>query len=201
MKLNYELLKEVYIKKGYEFFDRGTYNLNLFGIRSNDLKVNEFNDFMGIAYKDELGNDQVFVFKASTKPGLYYLKHKKLNENGTAILIPNQYKSAWRLGYHKGYEALQQNTTNFKVWRDADSDGEFDYSGDIYSDVAGLNAHTTSFKSTIERVGKYSAGCQVIQDDKEFLIFLSIIKKSLDFYGNSFTYTLFTEDDFINNKN
>ncbi|WP_196888483.1 hypothetical protein [Aureivirga sp. CE67] len=196
MKLNYDLLKNVYTSKGYEFFDRGFYNLNLFGIRSNDLTVNEFNDFIGVAYKDELGNEQVFMFKGTTKPGLHYLKNEKLREHGTAILIPNQYKSAWKLDFHKGYEALRQNTTNFKVWRDGDSDGEFDYSGDVFTDVSGLNLHTTSFKNDIERVGKYSAGCQVVQDDKEFLILMSIIKKSLDFYGNSFTYTLLTEKDF-----
>lgn len=197
MKLSYNDLKQVYESKQYVFFDHGAYNLNLFGIRSNDLAVNEFNDFVGVAYRDELDNPAVLLFRATTKPGLDYLKNKLGNEQGTAILIPGQYRGAWMLGYHRGYEALQQRADGvFKVWRDGDKDGNLDMAGPIYSDVRGLNGHTTSFINEVEKVGSYSAGCQVIQSSHDFQILISIVKKATTRYSNSFTYTLLTETDF-----
>lgn len=179
------------------FFDTGQFNLNLFGIRSSAPLVDEFNDHMGMAYLDDYGNETLLLFKATTKPGLHWLKNNLGNVNGTAILIPGQYRRCWKLGYHKGYKAMQQHGEGiFKVWRDNDSDGELDIDGPIYEDVQGLNGHTTSFKNEVERVGAYSAGCQVIQDDLDFNIFFSVISKSASEYGDIFSYTLLDESDF-----
>lgn len=198
MIISYNKLKNIVESKSYAFFDKGSFNINIFGIRSNDLKINEFNDYMGVAYRDDFNNTNIQIFKATTKPGLYWLKNKLGNINGTAILIPGQYKSCWKLGYHKGYQALVQNGIGiFKVWRDNDADGELDINGQIYKDVSGLNGHTTSFKNDIDMVGAYSAGCQVIQDDLDFNIFLSVIKKSTNNYGNTFSYTLLEQNNFI----
>ncbi|WP_421752748.1 hypothetical protein [Croceimicrobium sp.] len=196
MEIDYAKLQAVYAAKGYRFFDQGAFNLNLFGIRNASAQVDEFNDWMGVAFRDEWLNPRLLLFRASTKPGLYYLKHKILNVNGTAILIPGQYRGAWKLGHHNGYEALQQRSEGvFKVWRDADHDAQFDYSGPIYTDVQGLNGHTTSFRSEVERVNRYSAGCQVVQDDLDFNCLMLIVKKSLDYFSNSFSYTLLEEGD------
>jgi len=197
MKLSYDDVKQVFLNKGYTFFDTGSYNLNLFGIRSGHPRVNEFNDWIGIVFKDALGNKQAIGFKASTDPGYYWLKHQLGNINGTAILCPGQYRHCWVVGTHQGYEALQQSPgARFLVWRDNNANGILDESGPVYNDVSGLNCHTTSFRTEVDRVGRYSAGCQVIQDDLDFLIFLSIVRKSADMYGNSFTYTLFRDNDF-----
>ena len=200
MNLTYDKLKETMEAKQYSFFDDGAYNLNIFGIRSGDYKVDEFNDFVGLAYRDEGDNKVLQVFKATTKPGLYYLKNKLGNVNGTAILIPGQYRKCWKLGFHKQrYQALVQNGAGvFKVWRDNDSDSDLDMNGPVYTDVGGLNAHTTSFTSEVERVGQYSAGCQVIQDDLDFKIFLAIVIKSSTLYSKIFSYTLLEEGDFDN---
>lgn len=196
MKLNYQDLQAVMLNKGYRFFDHGAYNLNLFGIRNGSSLVNEFNDWMGVAYRDEWGNERLLLFAATTKPGLYYLKHRLGNAQGTAILIPGQYRSVWKLGKHKGYKALQQQKYGlFKVWRDADQDAQFDYQGKVYRNVRGLNGHTSSFKNDIDKVNRYSAGCQVIQDDLDFKILMAIVEKSLKYWGNSFTYTLLEERD------
>ena len=197
MNLDYQQLMNVFNRKGYSFFDSNGYNINIFGIRSNDSLVDEFNDWIGIAFKDVIGNAQIITFKATTDPGYYWLKKKNGNINGTAILCPGQYRKCWQLGTHKGYEALQQSAfAKFKVWRDSDSDGVLDKTGRIYNDVSGLNCHTTSFLRDVNRVGQYSAGCQVIQDDLDFMIFLSIVKKSASLYGDYFSYTLLEENDF-----
>lgn len=197
MELSYTTLRDTVRSKGYIFFDSGQFNINVFGIRSDKPLVDEFNDHMGIAYSDDFGNESLLLFKATTKPGLHWLKNSLGNVNGTAILIPGQYRSCWKLGYHKGYKALQQHGDGiFKVWRDNDSDGALDIDGPVYDDVKGLNGHTTSFKNEVERVGAYSAGCQVIQDDLDFNIFLSVISKSASLYGDVFSYTLLEEKDF-----
>lgn len=197
MKLDYTSLRDVVVSKGYSFFDDGAYNLNIFGIRSADPLVDEFNDYMGVAYRDTFNNPIINVFKATTKPGLYWLKNKLGNINGTAILLPGQYRRCWKLGYHKNYRALEQNGTGiFKVWRDNDSDGDLDMNGDVFDDVTGLNGHTTSFINEVDRVGAYSAGCQVVQDDLDFSILLSVVIRSAALYGNTFSYTLLEESDF-----
>jgi len=198
MKITYADLRKVYQNMNYSFFDTGSYNLNIFGIRKNLGLVDEFNDVIGLAFKDDFENAIVIAFKSSTDPGLFWLKNQLGNINGTAILCPGQYKACWDLGFHKGYQALQQSeVAAFCVWRDKNYNGELDENGPVYKDVTGLNCHTTSFKNDIIKVGKYSAGCQVIQDDLDFAIFLSIIKKSASKYGNTFSYTLFNEKDFL----
>lgn len=187
-------IKSLYKRYAYPFFE-GPYNVNVFGIRNESLEVDEFNDVIGVAYQDQRGNLQCLTFEGTTKPGLYYLKNKLGNINGTFILQPGHYKQCWVLGHHKGrYEALvQSDRAEFIGWRDNDSDGEFDYTGNLYDDVTGLNLHTTSFKSEIEKVGPYSAGCIVCKDDMEFKILLSVIKKSIELYGDYISFSLFQQ--------
>jgi len=198
MELNYQDLMELFASKGYAFFDTGSYNVNIFGIRSSEPIVDEFNDVLGVAYKDDFGNVEVELFKATTKPGLYWLKHRLGNIDGTAILVPGQYRSCWILGFHKGYQALVQKGMGvFRTWRDRDADGDLDTDGEIFDNVRGLNMHTTSFKTDVDKVGAYSAGCQVVQDDLDLSILLSILTKAANNFGNSFSYTLLDESDFL----
>jgi len=197
MKIDYQQLKRVMEAKAYRFFDQGIYNLNLFGIRNTSDEVDVFNDWLGLAFRDEWANPRLLLFRGTTKPGLHYLKHRLLHLEGTAILIPGQYRGVWKLGQHQGYQALQQRKSKaFRVWRDPDLDAKFDYSGLVYHDVQGLNLHTTSFRNRVERVNRYSAGCQVIQNPHDFEIFILIVKRSLEYYPNSFSYTLLEQADF-----
>ena len=193
----YHRLQDIYTQKGYTFFDEGAYNLNLFGVRADALNVDEFNDIIGVAYRDDIDANQLITFRASTKPGLYWLKNQLGNIHGTAILVPGQYRGCWELGFHRNYEALvQRPAAHFNTWRDNDADGQLDMEGLVYTDATGLNLHTTSFINDTERVGKYSAGCQVVQDDLDFAILLALIKKSSSIYGTRFSYTLLEEGDF-----
>jgi len=190
--MTYDQVKELYKQNGYKFYDSGKHNVNLFGIRNGYDTVDEFNDVLGIAYRDDNNKPVVIEHKGTTKPGLYYLKNKLGNKNGTAILIPGYYPKCWTIGKHSGkYEALVQNGNVFNVWRDNDSDGKFDIGGRIYTDVGGLNMHTTSFVNYNAKVGAYSAGCQVRQYSKQHLEVMEIIKKSAQLYGNVFSYALF----------
>ena len=59
----------------------------------------------------------------------------------------------------------------------------------------GINIHRSNEFWTRATVDNYSAGCQVFNDPKEFISFMSLVKKAADIYGNCFTYTLITEED------
>ena len=185
----YSEVKALYAGLGHRFYDNGAFNVNLFGIRKRG-KANEFDDILGIAYRDEFGNGIVLEHKGTTDPGKYWLETKMGNVHGTAILIPGQYPRCWEIGEHKGYPALVQKGMPFKVWRDGDQDGDLDFGGAEHKDVTGLNMHTTSFLSEVEKVGAYSAGCQVRQHHEDHLMVMEILKRSAEKYSNSFTYTL-----------
>jgi hypothetical protein len=198
-KIEYDFIRNMYSGKGYKFYDTGAYNINLFGIRNKDLSVvDEFNDIIGVAYLDEFLNKQCLIFQGTTKPGLTYLKDKLGNEEGTAILCEGQFTKCWFIDKHnKGkeheHDAYRQRGEGvFKVWRDKDKDGQFDLSGTVYTDVQFLNGHTTR-DFDIYKVGGFSAACQVIQDDKEHQVWVSVGKRSAELYGNCFTYTLFRQ--------
>lgn len=186
----YSEVKALFEALGHRFFDEGSYNLNLYGIRRGYSAVDEFNDILGIAFRDKNGNPVNIEHEGTTLPGLYWLKHRMGNINGTAILKPGQYAGALTFGLHSGYEALVQKGSPFEVWRDHDQDGNLDPNGKIYTDVTGLNMHTTSFKSEVDRIGAYSAGCQVRKNPEDHLTLMAFAKKSAMKYGNSFTYTL-----------
>lgn len=196
--LDYNSLKGVYDKMGYPLYE-GKYNVNIFGIRSDSTDIDQFNDILGICYQDNFDRWNVLAFEGTTKAGLYYLKNKLGNSKGTFILKEGYYKSCWKSGLHSGkYPALVQNRNEvFEGFRDNNSDGKLDLTGKLYNDVTGLNFHTTSFINDKDRVGAYSAGCQVVRDDKDFLAVKALIDRSLEIYGDSISYALFNAKDFF----
>src|SRR6478609_4254603 len=109
---------------GYKIQDSDAldYNLNLVGIRSNDMTPNQFNDWEYVFWK-YAGSWELVKFRITTDPGLFYLKNPA-NVEGTAIVKPGQYINVWSKGLHKGeYPALVQ-TGPITVFRDNDKDGD-----------------------------------------------------------------------------
>ena len=198
--LDFSSIFQAYSRKGYRFYDSGKFNVNLFGIRNSENIVDEFNDILGICYIDDFDRPVVIAIKGTTKPGKYWLGEKHVgNEDGTFILKEGYYQSCFKMGLHKGkYECLvQAYPDSFEGYRDKNKDGIIDYSGELYKNVTGLNFHTTSFLNDKEKVGAYSAGCQVVQDDLDFVTMLPIIKKSMEKYGSHVSYALFNMRDFF----
>jgi hypothetical protein len=193
--MEYNQVKKMYEDKGHKFFTE-KYALNIFGERVLNQSINKFNDIIGVAYIDEFGNGKCLTFKGTTVPGLSWLKEKMGTAAGTFILKEGQYLNCWTVRPHNGkYDCLGQvNKKVFIGYRDSDKDGQLDLTGKEYDDVMGLNLHTTSFNSNTELVGLYSAGCQVIQDDKNFLILMAIVNKAREVWNaNNFSYTLFNK--------
>ncbi len=183
-----DILKILKIKN-YKIFDNGIqYNLNIGGIRTNDMDPNRFNDWIYCFYKDESGEQQFRCWPATTDPGLYYLRYP-LYKNDTAILAPGQYLGCWKLGLHKGkYKALVQ-TKNVKVYRDSNRDEIYDYiEPSAEWGLFAINIHRASKWGIVNYVNRFSAGCQVFKEPEDFIQFIGICEKSLKYFSNKFTY-------------
>lgn len=181
--------------KGYVVFSspRG-YDLNLFGVRTEDNDANAFNDILGVMYLQN-GQWSIFTFPATTDPGVYWRRHP-MNVAGTAILKPGQYRGSHQLGKHRGqYDALVQ-AGDVTVYRDANRDDALDVDGATQTGPFGINIHRASSADPSTTVGKWSAGCQVIADPLHFDFLMALARKSAGLYGDRFTYTLLSESDF-----
>lgn len=185
---------------GYVTFTSETpYDLNVWGVRSADTTVNTFNDYLGITYRDKNLVWHTECWPATTDPGLYWLDNPG-NVNGTAILVPGQYRSTYMIDKHNGsYYALCQRAGEVKVWRDNDRDGVLDYSGPTYSGYFGINLHRASSSGTSTQVNKWSAGCQVIANNDDFDRFMTLARRQAEYHPtwSKYTYTLLTQDQLV----
>ena len=190
-------------KKGYTFFDKGSFNVNIVGVRSKDNKANKFDDTILLVYRNKKGTWEVVSSVATTDPGKHYLVDSPVNDRGTAILVPNQYRGVYRVDIHAksnknfAHEALCQRAGVLSVWRDNNRDDILDHNPEsIEEGWFGVNIHRSKSSGAANYVGAYSAGCQVFKNSTDFDTFMGVINKSKDKYGNSFTYTLLDEADF-----
>jgi hypothetical protein len=185
-------IKSAMIAKGYKWFEEGDFNLNLIGVRNSDTGdtvTNAFDDTFFIAYRDA-GKWKIHNYACTTDPGAHW-QQAPMNAGGTASLVPNQYRSTWRIDLHQGvYKALKQ----FKpvdTYRDKNKDLTYTrHIEDITNGIYGINIHRASATGVSNRVDKWSAGCQVIADSADFANLMYLAHVAEKKYGNSFTYTL-----------
>ena len=186
---------KILVNKGYAYFTKGKYNLNIIGVRRADTKVtNQFDDYIVVEYIDMYGIKTREVFAATTDPGLSSITNP-ISSKGCAILAPGQYRSCWKLGYHKGkYEAIVQYKP-VKVYRDNNKDKVYDFdSKTIEEGIFGINIHKAGDNSTI--VNGWSAGCQVLARRKDFDKLMKLAHYQISQgHGKLFTYTLINEED------
>ncbi len=181
--------------KGYRIFSSEPYDINMVGIRTNDPDTSKFNDIF-ICFYMEHGNWIFKAWKCTTDPGLYWLANP-MNVDGTAILKPGQYRGGFKLGKHRNsYEALQQRIA-LPVYRDRSKDKVMDFDEDsVQEGYYGINIHRAGSREDGSTYNdKWSAGCQVFSVRSEFEDFITIVKQSVQKWGNKITYTLFEEDD------
>ena len=189
--------QKIFARKGYAFFTKGEYNLNIIGVRHKGSKVtNHFDDCLVVIYNTNDKKEVRRVFTCTTLPGKKAMEHP-VNIVGTAILKEGQYRSCWKIGYHKGqYKALVQ-AKPVTVYRDGNKDDKFDLIPRyIDKGVFGINIHkagNSANGSTL--VDGWSYGCQVLSKSIDFNALMRLVERSASIYGNSFTYTLINEDD------
>lgn len=188
--------KDACEKKGYAFFETGDYNLNIIGVRNDSGKADKFDDNLNVLYK--VGDEWVVdAYPATTEPGTNILK-RPIVKGGTAILIPGQYRGAYKIDTHGGkrkYVAVCQRNAPVKIWRDDNRDRVPDYDGPVHEGMFGINIHRQWGPDDREYTGGVSAGCQVFQSSVDFYEFMEICQIASGEWGNSFTYTLLDEGD------
>ena len=194
--------EKLFNQKGYAYFTKGNYNLNIIGVRSNQNNkvTNKYDDCLVVIYNTESGWKRQ-IYTITTDPGKSSML-APTSAKGTAILVPGQYRGTYKIDKHRGkYQALCQRNKPVKVYRDNNKDDVYDYNPDtIDTGMFGINIHRSNEFWTRPTVDGYSAGCQVFNDPKEFNSFMNLAKKSAALYGNCFTYTLVTEEDLDNMK-
>lgn len=194
---NYDF-KKLFETKGYKYFTKGNYNLNIIGVRKNNHKqvTNKFDDVLVVIYQDN--NDKTIrkCFDITTEPGIYYMKNP-MNRKGAGILVPNQYLSTWKLGLHQGkYTALVQQKP-VEVFRDTNKDDKYDLNFEVIDrGLFGVNIHRAGNAS--KQIDKWSAACQVFANADDFNTFIKLCKKQVEERnGETFTYTLINEEDMV----
>lgn len=181
-KFTIDQVKAVCEKKRYRWLP-----FQLIGIRSSADKPNAFDDLLG--YVD---GDNIVWHTGTTNPGVHWLK-KFMNPAGCAVLAEGQHINSWIIGKHKGqYEALVQYGP-LDVYRDIDKDDKSEQMGKPVRGVYGINFHRANPKFISSIIDKWSAGCQVRNNPKEYDEFMTACKNSgLKF----FSYILLNESDF-----
>lgn len=201
-KIMADQYREVFKKKGYAFFENGDYNLNIVGVRNDSGDASKFDDFINVVYKVK-GEWVCDTYPATTEPGVKILRSpiKSVRHKGTAILVPDQYRSTYMIDTHGGkrsYTALCQRGGKVRVVRDNNRDSKPDYHNPEEEGWYGINIHKHWGSDARVNTGGVSAGCQVFQSSKDFYEFMDTCQVSCDVWGNSFTYTLLEEGDFTN---
>ena len=186
--------QKIFADKGYTFFTKGVYNLNIIGIRHKGNNItNHFDDYIVVIYNTDKEKNVKRIFQCTTLPGKKAMEHP-IQIKGTAILKEGQYRGAYKVGYHKGkYKALCQKKPLI-VYRDNNKDQVYDLSPiSIDKGIFGINIHKAGDNSTL--VDGWSYGCQVLAKSIDFNALMRLVDKSASIYGNSFTYTLINEED------
>lgn len=199
-KIVAEQYKDTFESKGYAFFENGDYNLNIIGVRNDSGDASKFDDFITVIYR--VDNQWVCdTYPVTTEPGVSILRRplKEVEHKGTAILVPGQYRSTYKIDWHgnrqKGHMALCQRGGQVSVWRDNNRDSTPDTHGPEDKGWYGINIHKHRGSDARINTGGASAGCQVFQSSKDFAEFMETCDDARDKWGNSFTYTLLEEKD------
>lgn len=174
-------LKQRFSELGFSWF-----NLHIIGIREKNNKPDAFDDFIYVVWGQSL-----YRFSCTTEPGVHWLQNL-LNPKGTAVVKADmQYIDVYKLGLHKGEPALEQ-AGDLMGYRDADKDHLAEAMGEaiVLPASCKINIHSASKTAISVIIGKWSAGCQVLNNSKEWQMFISIFKKAVQ---QRFTYTLLNE--------
>lgn len=178
-KYTIEELQKEFKRLGYSW-----HPFQIIGVRSTANLPNKFDDLIGL-----MENNTITWFTGTTNPGVHWLKNL-LNPKGAALLKPNQYVNTWKLDLHQGkYLALCQRKP-VVVYRDSDKDEFAEETATTDIGLFGINIHRANPNLVSQLIEKWSAGCQVLNDPKDFEY---LIKRCQASKQKEFTYTLLKE--------
>lgn len=195
-------LRAIARKENYLIYTR-PYELNIWGVRSENTKANVFDDHFHVFYRTDrnkpasakasAGKWEYHIFPCTTDPGTFWLKNP-LQPQGTAILMQGQYKDAYQIGLHRGQYASLVQRKPVTILRDYDRNAVLDFfNGKKETGLFGINIHRALVQGKAKYVDKFSAGCQVFENAAHFYRFMQMAERHRSLYGNRFTYTLIDE--------
>lgn len=160
------------------------------GVRSKSVKINQFDDKMYL-----ITPSRCIQFDCTTDPGSDWLL-RWMNPKGTAVLKPGVWK--FKFGMHHGkYECLVQ-AEPVTVYRDVDKDEIPEEQGVEDTGWHEIHIHRANPLNISKYVGKWSAGCQVLPDPRDF----DLLMKECKTTGyQEFSYYLLNEWPIIEKHN
>lgn len=188
-------IKKAVLNAGFDWFEKGFFNINLIGVRCADKNANTFNDQLFCIFNTVAGSCAL-SFMFTSDPGTHW-RLNPMNVAGTAVLPRGQHKGLFKLGKFKGkYDALVQRR-EVGVLRDNNADDVIDFDAALDVGWHGICMHMASAISKSSIVGRWSAGCQVLASAVDFALMMAVLKKAATIWGDAFTYTLLDERDVL----
>lgn len=162
MQEKIDWLRQYYLKNNLPL-----QTFNLIGIRDEaNMSKDVINDKLGFFTDWEL-----FLAEGTTDPGVYWTVSDERNPAGTFHLLSGFHEKIWTFGKHKGYSALVNDYRHCKPtrgWRDANYNYIYDKGDRLVCDYYGINFHRMHQTILQKLIGKYSGGCQVVRNIKDF---------------------------------
>ncbi len=189
-------------EKEYAVFTSGLYDVNLVGVRTANLARAVFNDW-GYCFHFDATSWAGLQSIMTTDPGQAG-RDKPMNRNGTALMCPGQYRGVYELGLHRSYKALRQ-CAPIKFWRaQPDLWEQMDSLDDperlglpVYEAVIGAHHHRALDNIRLEKIGRFSYGCQVWPEIWAYRYMIALAQAALDVRSFKKTsYTVLDERDF-----
>jgi len=175
-----EELKSRFRAFGFMWMDN-----HLISIRSKEDRANEFDD----KFYHYIGDGKMNEYTGTTNPGTSWLLNF-MNPKGTAVLASDhQYLDTWKLGLHKGYEAMVQNK-QVCVYRDNNKNLKSEEIGVPEWGWFGINIHRANPNAVSKIIDLWSAGCSVFNNPVQYKEFITNFKES---GKKTLTYTVLRE--------
>lgn len=127
------------------------------------------------------GDKFIMMSSGTTNPGIWSLKnYKSYGVTGSAIVKGDEwYYDVWRYGKHKNIVPALVQRRPIKYFRDSNKNDKSEEIGSVQEGFIGLNFHPATYKDNdivISRIGRWSFGCQVINDTKKYYKMLNYVK-------------------------
>jgi len=182
-----------------DYMDAYDYPLDelcIVGIRDkSNFKDDVINDYLGYLTKDEL-----FLCKGTCDPGVYFYTNP-MNKKGVFHIRNGFQKNVWCFGTHGGYEALVNNSKYclpIEGIRDSNFDYKIDETDLQVRGYFGVNFHRMLLNGLMKKIGNFSAGCQVVWNNIDFLNILKACKNTNKYKSPGkalYSYMLFDIDE------
>lgn len=185
-----EHIREIFKSKGYPFsIDNLPYKLNIIGIRC-EATDRLFKDLIIVAYVDVLGRLQTDYFTAILDP-VDILQFGSKNKKDIIYLEEGHYSNSFKQVLENGLKLIPIKPLKyikgiFSPFFEASSNP---ISGKPNFRIEG---HVGQFGSEVIKI--WSNGSHLIEKDYE--IFIYLIRQACKNHGNIFSYTLLNERDF-----